>query len=118
PRCRHKRLTPPLTLAFLLGKYRVFHLRRTTRGEHAVEPAGLQDMHGGRQWRLTLELALQHLQGLWQQSPECIGHAYPQLLSATVQRCLKARVMVEPLTYRLPGHLDGCGGVSHRLAAG
>jgi hypothetical protein len=35
PRSRHKRLTPPLTLAFLLGKHRVFHLRRTTRGEHA-----------------------------------------------------------------------------------
>ena len=41
-----QRSATPLTLALLLGKERVFHLRRTTRGEHAVEPAGLQHMHG------------------------------------------------------------------------
>ena len=44
--CRKDRAPPPLTLAFLLGKERVFYLRRTKRSDDAVEPAGLQHMHG------------------------------------------------------------------------
>ena len=45
-------------------------------------------------------------------------HAYPQLLSTAVQRGLKARVMIEPLTDGLPGHPKGFGGIRQRLAAG
>jgi hypothetical protein len=45
-RCSKQRFTPPLTLAFLLGKKRVLYLGGATRREHAVQPAGLQHMHG------------------------------------------------------------------------
>src|SRR5712691_8103929 len=35
-----------------------------------------------------------------------------------MQRRLKAGVMVQPLTHRLPGHRDGRRSIRHRLAAG
>ena len=52
------------------------------------------------------------------QAPERIGHAYPQLLSATVQRGLKTGVMVKPFAHSLPGYLYSLSGISHRLTAG
>src|SRR5215471_15775436 len=67
---------------------------------------------------LALQLVLQHLQRLGEQTMQTVRHPNPQLLSATVQRGLEARVMMEPLADGLPGYLNGRGRVCHRLAAG